>query len=56
MESMQRNTEATLMLWSEDSLASHSATPACSKERKIPAFMAANVSSYTRVPTDMGHR
>lgn len=38
MESMQRNTEATLMLWSEDSLASHSATPACSKERKIPAF------------------
>ena len=35
---MQRNTEATLMLWSEDSLANHSVTLACNKEWKTPAF------------------
>lgn len=38
MRSMQRNTEATLMLWSEDFPANHSVMLASRKGQTIPAF------------------
>ena len=38
MKSMQRNIEATLMLWPEDSLVNRSVMPDSKRDKKTPAF------------------